>query len=556
MLGKATRLQMTKELLPQTNIQTSRNIIASLVALLTIVAFIFLASWHIDMPGIYYDEITFVNAALGGIGDVFIYHRIHKLPVMIMPYIGALKSYIYYPIFKIFGVSAVTIRLPVILISACSLWLWYEVGKKIFSNKLCPTLLILVLASDPAFIFQSRLDWGPIVIQIFLMTLSIYLFIRMVRENTNRFLLPIFCCLLLGVYNKLNFIWFVTAFTVSACIFYAKSIMQIYQVDRKYFIRSFSIFLVILLVLFVMLILPASKLNIGPSSVGYYVKTLQMYDLYCATMNGAFVYNYVVGKQLLYPSWVTCFSIAIFIAWLPTLFFLKNRSNHILVEITKYILFFLTIFVLIFIQIVITRQSGGPHHIMMLWPLHLVIMILMLYAITATTNIFVWLKSLIIIVPVGVLIATQIMAVTQYEKAFDADGLVAYKWSQKIYSLSDYINKNSTQISYVVSVDWGTGNQVFAFAKNNHDRKRFIDFWPWFVDLNTYETNKLNWFYLTFFSGKEDLVILYAKQYQIMPHVRDNFFWFAKKYLYSYKILKTIDDGAGKPLYEIYLVKG
>jgi len=62
-------------------------------------------------PEIYYVELLFVSAAMGR-HEAFQmpYRSWLGLPIMIFPYIGALKAWIYAPIFRLFGVSALTIR--------------------------------------------------------------------------------------------------------------------------------------------------------------------------------------------------------------------------------------------------------------------------------------------------------------------------------------------------------------------------------------------------------------------------------------------------------------
>jgi hypothetical protein len=74
-------------------------------------AFVGFASYRIHSPGLYYDELLFVPAAMGR-HEAFQtpYGSWLGLPIMIFPYIGALKAWIYAPIFRLFGVSALTIR--------------------------------------------------------------------------------------------------------------------------------------------------------------------------------------------------------------------------------------------------------------------------------------------------------------------------------------------------------------------------------------------------------------------------------------------------------------
>ena len=165
---------------------SKRTVLTILMVVLSLICFIAIASHNIKSPGLYYDEVDFVNAALGGTANSnFITQRIFGIPVMIMPYIGALKSAIYYPIFLLFGVSTLTIRLPAIILGALALFVWYKVSKLIFQEKLYPLLLIVLMALDPAYLFQSKLDWGPIVLQTLFTGLSAYCFFRAL-QGTNK----------------------------------------------------------------------------------------------------------------------------------------------------------------------------------------------------------------------------------------------------------------------------------------------------------------------------------------------------------------------------------
>jgi len=47
-------------------------------------------------PGCHYDELLFGNAALGVVDPhSFLYRTIAGVPVLLMPYVGALKAYIF-----------------------------------------------------------------------------------------------------------------------------------------------------------------------------------------------------------------------------------------------------------------------------------------------------------------------------------------------------------------------------------------------------------------------------------------------------------------------------
>src|SRR5437660_12421986 len=89
-------------------------------------AFVFIAAYRIDRPGLYMDELDFVNAAQGAPDNTMILMRLGSVPLFIMPYLGALKAWIYAPVFSLFGVSALTIRLPAILLAAVTLLIFFQ----------------------------------------------------------------------------------------------------------------------------------------------------------------------------------------------------------------------------------------------------------------------------------------------------------------------------------------------------------------------------------------------------------------------------------------------
>src|SRR5438132_13597805 len=90
-------------------------------------AFVFIAAYRIDLPGLYMDELDFVNAAQGAPDNTMIHMRLGSVPLFIMPYLGALKAWIYAPISGLFGVSTLTIRLPSILLAAVTMMIFRHV---------------------------------------------------------------------------------------------------------------------------------------------------------------------------------------------------------------------------------------------------------------------------------------------------------------------------------------------------------------------------------------------------------------------------------------------
>ena len=62
--------------------------------------FVVLSTYRIELPGLYMDEVDFVNAARGAPDNTMIHMRLGPVPLFIMPYLGALKAWMYAPVFR------------------------------------------------------------------------------------------------------------------------------------------------------------------------------------------------------------------------------------------------------------------------------------------------------------------------------------------------------------------------------------------------------------------------------------------------------------------------
>src|ERR1041385_1911898 len=163
--------------------------------------FILLATYRVQLPGLYMDEVDFVNAAQGGHEDTMIHMRMGPVPVLIMPYLGALKAWLYAPIFYLFGVSAVTIRLPAVLLAAITLLiLAHFLRAKI--GLVWSSIAVWIIAVDPANILPSRVDWGPTVLMHFFQAAIFALWISYLDVAKAWKLLVIFIAPGLGFFDK------------------------------------------------------------------------------------------------------------------------------------------------------------------------------------------------------------------------------------------------------------------------------------------------------------------------------------------------------------------
>ena len=174
-------------------------ILISIFFVLTILFF----SKNISSPGLQYDETLFINGALGFKFEWFKHNSFLGIPVYVFPYIGSLKSLIYTPIFKIFGVNPFSIRIPSLIIGTIGLYIPLLFLKRSLSIfKIFIYLGILLSCSN--FYILTRNDWGPVALNLFLSSL-LYALLFLLKKDKNQIINYLIAIIsLLIVFNKLD----------------------------------------------------------------------------------------------------------------------------------------------------------------------------------------------------------------------------------------------------------------------------------------------------------------------------------------------------------------
>src|SRR5512135_2800441 len=91
--------------------------------------FILLAAQIIPYAGIQADEALFSAPLFPHISkDLRLPLLPHPVPLMVMTYVGSLKTLLYWPIFRIFGVSPWTVRLPMVLLGAITVFFFFRLA--------------------------------------------------------------------------------------------------------------------------------------------------------------------------------------------------------------------------------------------------------------------------------------------------------------------------------------------------------------------------------------------------------------------------------------------
>jgi hypothetical protein len=468
---------------------------------------------HVGRPGLEYDETIFVKAALGGDypDKSYVYREAFGVPTMIMPYIGALKAWLYAPIFAAFGVSVETIRVPAILISAASLGIAFVLARRLFG--LWPAaLLALLLATDTSFAIMSRADFGPVVLSAFLRVVALAAYFAFVRSRSPAALWALTGTLALGLFNKLDFGLFAVALAVAAL-----------AVDRRTFARAIAdrpaavllpigAFVAWFAFVGVVLIRPARRLTLPGTEMGLLEHARHTADLVAVTASGAGPYEWMTASHSRWTellSWAvvaaTAFVVATHVgAWL-------DRREPRDADAAHAAAFCAVLLAVLTLELAFTKQVSGGQHILLVWPLPALLAVALL---RAGRSVFGLPTAVPLVVFAVLAVGTHAVYGAAYTRALTQDARWTAAWSPEVYRVADVVNDDDGRLDGIYTADWGIA-PVFALV-GDADRRRFLDLWPNFQALNGAPERDIDGFASYWFARRRVLVLTHTQRAEVM----------------------------------------
>jgi 4-amino-4-deoxy-L-arabinose transferase-like glycosyltransferase len=199
---------------------------AAIVAVLLCMLFIVVATPWIDKPGIQTDEALFTGGIYPPFDERFLISvSQHDYPLMVMTYVGALKSRIWAAIFAFWPPSCSSVRIPAVLLGALSIWWVFQLLSRTLGTRTAVAGAAL-LATDPIYVLYSRLDHGPVVIQHLCLTGAMLALVRFDRERRAVWLAAGFFALGLGLWDKAVFVWLISGLSVAALVLFRPRILR------------------------------------------------------------------------------------------------------------------------------------------------------------------------------------------------------------------------------------------------------------------------------------------------------------------------------------------
>ena len=424
-------------------------------------------------PGLEDDEILFAapvfHLPAATVFGAQVFHK--QLPLMLLTYLGALKSWLYFPILKVLGPSYLTVRLPVLISGSLTVWLFIWLLQRT-SGRTAAWVGGVLLATDTMLLLTTCFDWGPVALQHLLALAGLALVFKFASEGRRSALWLGFFCFGLALWDKALFLWLFSGLIVATIAIFPRELWS------RCSLRNVGVAGVGLCAGALPLIAynAASNLATFRSNSSFDLSQFpsRLHALRI-TWDGQILWGYMVhapwspgtpreaGSALEQIS-STVHSLAGFryhnelepalwiaLALVPLLWFTPAR---------KPLLFCLIAMAAAWIQMAITKDAGlGAHHVVLLWPLpHWFVAV---GFVEASRWKFLELRragALVLAAAMIFLVGENLLLTNEYFYQLSRYGALGV-WSDATYRLSSEVGKMPPAAHFVVD-DWGIANAL------------------------------------------------------------------------------------------------
>lgn len=194
----------------------------------SILAYLFFAAAWIHLPGPQYDELLHLPVLSpllrpDALFSLKFHH--HRLPLMLMSYVGALKGWLLWlwflvvpmgvPGYRAFGVAAGA--------AAIAMTFWFV--HRHYGGPVAALTTVLT-ATDPSFVHGIRLDYGPVALMHFFKMGGLCLLSRWLASGSPLALAGGMFLFGLGLWDKANFIWFLAGLGATILILFPRDALK------------------------------------------------------------------------------------------------------------------------------------------------------------------------------------------------------------------------------------------------------------------------------------------------------------------------------------------
>jgi MFS family permease len=421
-------------------------------------------------------------------------------------------------------------------------------------------LFLMLLATNMGFVIETRADYGPVVLMLLIQAVVLTLLARLTEKGGLLMLGAFMSALFLGIYDKLNFLWFVFALAPGAALF-APQLWRNFRgrrIGAILMIAAAGILLSVILIRFVLPIMGLYPERTLPASQNERLcRTLSTCD--GALSGRALMYTMT---QRFFPSAFPTIPIA---GLLVTSIVLSSAATGWMVALSRWgneqtALWSVSLTVqtvAIFLQMSQTAQATGTRHAMMLVPLAFASLVVGIAALARgisdrfPTRLWSRFSAGFLLAGALTIGALQVRAGVGALHLLRNEKNLAPAWSTRITELARYLDAVSPQYDTILCTDWGLGVQLFVFCRSSETRDKIADIWNFFGVPPTPDIR--DHIYHHFLEGKRALLLTHGPNCVLMPHTRDHLMEALSQAPVRSRRLTEISGGRDEQaLYEVY----
>jgi hypothetical protein len=447
-----------------------------------------LAKQNLAVPGLYYDEAVFA-----GMAKDFVTGQVHgahmpdtqaigflgrQFPVFIQTYLGALKSWMLIPAFKLFGSSMSVLRSAELFWALIAL-LFFMLGTSRWLGLPAALTAGPLLALDPTYFFLSVLDWGAAVPSFLCRCVAFYLAVLWWRNRQSRYAFFAGAFAGLGFFNKIDFAVFLIGVGLAIACCYWKQLRTLFRARSSavalcglgFLIGAGPMLLKVPQILMLAVSGPHSNAP-GELSTKLHVM-MSMYD-------GSYFYRLMSAGGLfekmyeLSAATKTGFGLALLIAcsaFVALKIRFRESDNK-----QRAMTFLILATLLIALGAILLPGAVRIHHAVLVFPLpHLIVGVVVaaLWQKLPRSAILELLKRALICAAILALLFSQLRAISKTEQVIRETGGRG-PWSESLNAFCREIRSRSDLT--IVSLDWGFNEQLMFLTDGPRLEEPFWNF--------------------------------------------------------------------------------
>ncbi len=468
----------------------------------------------------------------------------HTIPIMVMTYVGALKTWIYWPLMGWFGSSVWAVRVPVALLGAITVFVFFHLTRSVGGPRanLAASAGALLLATDPVFLLTNTFDWGPVALEHVLVVTGCFLLFRFATNQSQIRLLALgFCCFGLALWNKALFVWALSGLIAGAITVFWPEVRQCLT-PRNTAIAAAA---------FLGGALPLVVYNLRNAnatlSQNAHLETDRMAEKWLQlkyAANGNSLFGYITGEADV-PLKPPSSRRGRAAEWIWRRIGERRESQHYYVYGLMLLLaplwwrsraarFSLVFVSVAWILMALTRNAGAAaHHDVLLWPFPI------LFAASVLASIpWRW----VIAVVAAAMVLMNLLVVNQYVLQFERDG-AAGDYTDALFALNRELPENQT----IYIIDWGM-NATLQLTHHGRLRLRSAQ-----GDLTGEVPSPEQQAQLrAMLSDTSAIWLGHAAGREAFPGMDAHLERFASMAGYQRELIRTVADSNGRPVFEIF----